>query len=67
MERDALGHVQAEVIDCQRCPRLVEWREQVATERRAAYRDVQYWGRPVPGWGDSAARLVVVGLGLLSS
>ena len=62
MERDALGHVQAEVIDCQRCPRLVEWREQVATERRAAYRDVQYWGRPVPGWGDSAARLVVVGL-----
>ncbi len=47
---------------CRACPRLVEWREQVAVERRAAYRDETYWGRPVPGFGDPAARLVVVGL-----
>ncbi len=43
-------------------PRLVEWRETVAVERRAAYRDQEYWGKPVPGFGDPAARLVLVGL-----
>lgn len=52
----------AEVIACRACPRLVAWREEVAVTRRAAYRDQQYWGRPVPGFGDPAARLVVVGL-----
>lgn len=44
------------------CPRLVEWRERVARERRAAFRDDTYWGRPVPGFGDPAARLLIVGL-----
>lgn len=47
---------------CRRCPRLVEWREQVAHEKRAAFRDQEYWGRPVPGFGDPGAGLLVVGL-----
>jgi len=51
-----------EVVACRRCPRLVEWRETVAAERRSAYSSEVYWGRPVPGFGDPAARLVVVGL-----
>jgi len=54
--------VEAEIIGCRRCPRLVAWREQVADERRAAFRDQEYWGRPVPGFGDPDARLLVVGL-----
>jgi uracil-DNA glycosylase family 4 len=59
---DSLLRVASEVSDCRRCPRLVEWREQVASERRAAYRDEQYWGRGVPGFGDPQARVLVVGL-----
>ena len=51
-----------ELINCRRCPRLVAWREQVAEEKRASFRDQEYWGRPVPGFGDPGARLVVVGL-----
>ena len=51
-----------EVIGCRACPRLVAWREQVAREKRRAYRDWEYWGRPVPGFGDPAARLLIVGL-----
>jgi len=51
-----------QVTTCRRCPRLVAWRERVAAEKRAAYRDEEYWGRPVPGFGDPAARLLVVGL-----
>ncbi|MEQ4203804.1 uracil-DNA glycosylase [Actinopolymorpha sp. B9G3] len=47
---------------CRACPRLVEWREQVARERRRAYADEPYWGRPVPGWGDDAPRILIVGL-----
>src|SRR5471032_502535 len=47
---------------CRACPRLVAWREQVATERRAAFRDQAYWGRPVAGFGDPGAPIVVVGL-----
>ena len=50
------------VAECRRCPRLVEWREQVARDKRAAFRDETYWGRPVPGFGDRRARLMVVGL-----
>ena len=46
---------------CRRCPRLVEWREQVAREKRAAFRDEEYWGRPMPGFGDPAARVLVLG------
>jgi len=57
-----LADLTARIIDCRRCPRLVEWREQVARERRAAFRDQEYWGRPVPGFGDPRARLLVVGL-----
>jgi uracil-DNA glycosylase family 4 len=58
----ALDAVEAEVVGCRRCPRLVEWREEVARVKRAAYADETYWGRPVPGFGDPDARLVVVGL-----
>jgi uracil-DNA glycosylase family 4 len=50
------------ITSCVACPRLVTWREQVAAEKRAAYRDEIYWGRPVPGFGDPLARLLVCGL-----
>jgi len=52
----------ADVIACRACPRLVAWREQVAQEKRRAYRDWEYWGRPVPGFGDPKGRLLIVGL-----
>jgi uracil-DNA glycosylase family 4 len=51
-----------ELIECRRCPRLVAWREEIALTKRAAFRDFDYWGRPVPGFGDPGARLVIVGL-----
>ena len=50
------------VTGCFACPRLVEWREKIAREKRAAFADEDYWGRPVPGWGDPRARLLIVGL-----
>jgi uracil-DNA glycosylase family 4 len=59
---DALAALNARLIACRRCPRLVAWREQVATERRPAFATEEYWGRPVPGFGDPEARLLVVGL-----
>jgi uracil-DNA glycosylase family 4 len=59
---DSLERVQAEVADCFACPRLVAWRELVAAEKRASFAAWDYWGRPVPGFGDPAARLLVVGL-----
>jgi uracil-DNA glycosylase family 4 len=59
---DSLELVTADVVDCARCPRLVAWRTQVAAEKRASYRDEEYWARPVPGFGDPHARLLVVGL-----
>ena len=62
MPASSLDAICQEVVSCRRCPRLVEWRETVAAERRAAYSSEVYWGRPVPGFGDPAARLVVVGL-----
>lgn len=52
----------AEVISCRLCPRLVEWREKMAREKRRAYRDWEYWGRPVPGFGDPTGRVMIVGL-----
>ena len=58
----ALAELERRVTACRRCPRLVEWRERVAREKRAAYRDEEYWGRPIPGFGDPAARLYVFGL-----
>ena len=59
---DSLAQLASDVSSCRLCPRLVEWREQVAREKRAAFRDETYWGRPVPGFGDPAARLIIVGL-----
>ena len=59
---DRLDALAGDVVACRRCPRLVAWREQVGTEKRAAFRDETYWARPVPGFGDPAARIVVVGL-----
>ena len=50
------------IVHCRHCPRLVEWRERVARERRRAYRDFEYWGKPVPAFGDVQARVWVVGL-----
>jgi uracil-DNA glycosylase family 4 len=58
----SLPQVHDQVVACRACPRLVRWREQVAQTRRSAYRDETYWGRPVPGFGDPAARLLVCGL-----
>jgi uracil-DNA glycosylase family 4 len=52
----------ANVIACTRCPRLVVYRERVAREKRRAYRDCEYWGKPVPGFGDPQARVLVLGL-----
>jgi uracil-DNA glycosylase len=57
-----LAALSAEVVGCRRCPRLVSWREQVARERRSAFADERYWGRPVPGFGDANARVLVLGL-----
>jgi uracil-DNA glycosylase len=51
-----------EIVRCQKCPRLVEYRERVAREKRRAYRDWTYWGKPVPGFGDPEARLLILGL-----
>ena len=57
-----LAAITAEVVECRRCPRLVAWREKVAAEKRASFASEEYWGRPVPGFGDPAATLLVVGL-----
>ena len=57
-----LNELQREIVSCRRCPRLVAWREKVAREKRAAFRDEAYWGRPVPGFGDPEARVVILGL-----
>jgi uracil-DNA glycosylase family 4 len=57
-----LKGIQLDVVSCFRCPRLVEWREQVARDKRAAFQDETYWGRPIPAFGDASARLLVVGL-----
>ena len=54
--------MEREIVACHRCPRLVEWREKVAREKKAAYRDETYWGRPVPGFGDPEAKIVILGL-----
>ncbi len=57
-----LAALAAEVSECRTCPRLVAWRELVATEKRAAFRDWDYWGRPIPGFGDPEARVLILGL-----
>jgi uracil-DNA glycosylase family 4 len=62
MSRRELERVSREIVVCRRCPRLVEWRERVAVEKVARFADHEYWGRPVPGFGDPRARVLVVGL-----
>src|SRR5688572_15064057 len=57
-----LAQLHEEIIQCRKCARLVAWREEVAHVRRKAYRDQEYWGKPVPGFGDPQARILVVGL-----
>jgi uracil-DNA glycosylase family 4 len=59
---ERLAALAGEVESCRRCPRLVAWREQVGRERRAAYRDEHYWARPLAGFGDPGARIVILGL-----
>ena len=58
-ELDRIGE---DVVACRACPRLVEWREQVARDKVARFADEEYWGRPIPGFGDPAARIAIVGL-----
>ena len=58
----ALAALTDEIVACRRCPRLVAWRELVAREKVARFRDETYWGRPVPGFGDPSARILIVGL-----
>jgi uracil-DNA glycosylase family 4 len=62
MARRELELVSADIVACRACPRLVEWRERVAREKVARYAHEEYWGRPVPGFGDAAARILVLGL-----
>lgn len=58
----ALHELQEEVVTCRRCPRLVRWREKVAREKVKRFTDEEYWGKPIPGFGDRGARLLLVGL-----
>jgi uracil-DNA glycosylase family 4 len=57
-----LGALNEEIVVCRKCPRLVEYREEVAREKRRAFRDCTYWGKPVPGFGDSRAEVLILGL-----
>jgi uracil-DNA glycosylase family 4 len=61
-DRAALAVLTAEIVECRRCPRLVEWRERVAREKVRRFRDETYWGRPLPGFGDPDARILLLGL-----
>jgi uracil-DNA glycosylase family 4 len=61
-DRQALEGLEQRVTRCRKCPRLVEWREKVAREKRAAFQHETYWGRPVPGFGDPGARVYIFGL-----
>ena len=58
----SLPKLREEIISCRKCPRLLKFRERISKEKRKQFRNFQYWGRPVPGFGDPNARLVVVGL-----
>jgi uracil-DNA glycosylase len=62
MSARELERIAAEIVACRSCPRLVEWRERVARDKTARFADQTYWGRPVPGFGDPAAGILVVGL-----
>src|SRR6202167_4417556 len=62
INNNCLVQLNAEIVACTRCPRLVEYRERIAREKRRAYLDCEYWGKPVPGFGDPAARVLIMGL-----
>ena len=62
LNSEFLAVLEREVVSCRRCQRLVAWREQVAREKRASFKDEVYWGRPVPGFGDPEASVVIFGL-----
>jgi uracil-DNA glycosylase len=62
MAQDRLVALEAEIITCRKCPRLVKYREEMAHAKRRAYRDWTYWGRPVPAFGDRTAQLIIIGL-----
>jgi uracil-DNA glycosylase len=59
---ERLRRLEEEIVQCRKCPRLVAWREEVARTKRAAFRDETYWGRPIPGFGDPEAAVVILGL-----
>ena len=60
--QNPLAILEREIVECRKCPRLVDYREKVAREKRRAFRDWEYWGKPVPGFGDSRAKLFLLGL-----
>ena len=62
VKQDSLLSIESDVIACRLCPRLVEWREKVGIEKRRAFRDQEYWAKPVPGFGDPNARVLILGL-----
>src|SRR5436305_9720316 len=62
MKSACVNELNQRIVRCRLCPRLVAWREQVAAEKRAAYQDHEYWGRPLPGFGDLQARVLICGL-----
>lgn len=62
MRSDSLERIRDEIVDCRQCPRLIAWRERVAREKVARFADWDYWGRPVPGFGDPRARVLILGL-----
>jgi uracil-DNA glycosylase family 4 len=62
VEFSSIDELTVALTECRKCPRLVEWREQIAQDKRASYAEDEYWGRPVPGFGDPVAHVVVVGL-----
>ena len=62
MSAGGLGRIQTDIVACRACPRLVAWREEVAREKVARFAYQEYWGRPVPGFGDPSARVMIVGL-----
>jgi len=62
LENHGWKDLNSEIITCRKCPRLVAWREEVARVKRRAFRDAEYWGKPVPAFGDPNARLLVIGL-----
>jgi uracil-DNA glycosylase family 4 len=62
MSAAGLGELQTQIVGCRACPRLVAWRERVAREKRAAFAAETYWGRPIAGFGDPGARVLLLGL-----